>query len=332
MPFGGPDSERALILLRNRDAEVASKLLAESFFAVRICSNAEQLVAELERGAGFAVLSEEHASRPEVSESVGKWVLAQPAWSDFPIIILTARSDEPSRKLLAIALQDRYGNVSFLERPFHPTTLASLARSAMRSRRRQYDARGLLERYELLAREVQHRTKNLLTVVLSIASASLREGGDGGDALIARLRSLAKAQDIIFEEGGGGAHLEHVVRSVVNTFGSRISIEGPSVYLKAGVAQGFALIVHELATNAAKHGALATHSGSVSVRWSLNAGLEEPTVSFEWEERGGPATNPPKRRGFGRVLLEKAVASSGDPPRFSYGASGFTYHITATCR
>jgi two-component sensor histidine kinase len=265
-------------------------------------------------------------------EGVEKWVAAQPAWSDFPIIMITGRTDTPSRNRAAAILQESFGNVSFLERPFHPTTLISLARSALRSRRRQYEARVLLARYELLARELQHRTKNLLSVILSIASASLREGGDGSEALVDRLHSLAKAQDLIFEEGGSGALLEHVVRSVLDSFGARISVEGPPVYLKAGVAQGFALIIHELATNAVKYGALTRPSGKITVRWSLNAGIEEPTVSFTWQERGGPPAAPPEHRGFGSLLLEKAVASSGDPPRFEYGPDGFVYRITALCR
>jgi two-component sensor histidine kinase len=332
MPFGGPDSERALILLRRRDAEVASKLLTEAAFAVHICSNAFQFITELERGAGFAVLSEEGASETALAETIEKWATAQPAWSDFPIIIITGRTDAPHRNRASTTLQERLGNVSFLERPFHPTTLVSLARTALRSRRRQYEARALLGRYELLARELQHRTKNLLSVILSVASASLREGGGGSEALVDRLHSLAKAQDLIFEEGGSGALLEHVVRSIVDSFGARISIEGPPVYLKAGVAQGFALIVHELATNAVKYGALTAPSGRVSVRWSLNAGVEEPTVSFTWQERGGPPVAPPEHRGFGSLLLEKAVASSKEPPRFEYGPEGFSYQITSLCR
>jgi two-component sensor histidine kinase len=106
--------------------------------------------------------------------------------------------DEPSRVRAAFHLESDWGNVSFLERPFHPTTLLSVARTALRSRRRQYEAREVLKRYELLARELQHRTKNLLSVILSIAGASLREGGEGNEVFIGRLHSLAKAQDIIF--------------------------------------------------------------------------------------------------------------------------------------
>ncbi len=226
----------------------------------------------------------------------------------------------------------KFGNISFLEQPFHPTTLVSLATTALRSRRRQYEARALLARYELLALELQHRTKNLLSVILSIASSSLREGGGGGEALVARLHSLAKAQDLIFEEGGSGAQLEHIVARIVDSFGTRVTVDGPSVFLKAGAAQGFALIIHELATNAVKYGALTTPSGSVSVRWCLDAGVEEPTVTFTWQEQGGPTAARPKHRGFGTLLLEKAVASSGAPPCFSYAPDGFTYQITALCR
>ena len=332
MPFGGPDSERALILLRKRDAEVASNLLTEASFAVKTCADPVELVSELAGGAGFVVMSEELAAQAAVIAGVGEWIKDQPPWSDLPIILLTGRTDAPSRARVAVAVQEKFGNINFLERPFHPTTLVSLARTAIRSRRRQYEARALLARYELLARELQHRTKNLLSVVLSVASASLREGGGGGEALVARLHSLARAQDLIFEEGGGGALLEHIVRSIVDSFGARISVEGPPVFLKAGVVQGFALIVHELATNAAKYGALTTPSGSVAVRWGLNSGVEEPTITFTWREQGGPPAAPPEHRGFGTLLLERAVASSGDPPRFHYGPAGFTYQITASCR
>jgi two-component system CheB/CheR fusion protein len=148
----------------------------------------------------------------------------------------------------------------------------------------------------------------------------------------ARLHSLAKAQDLIFEEGGSGAQLEHIVARIVEGFGARVTIEGPAVFLKASVAQGFALIIHELATNAAKYGALTTPCGSVSVHWSLNASVEEPTITFIWQEQGGPPAAPPVHRGFGTLLLEKAVASSADPPRFDYESTGFTYQITAFCR
>jgi two-component sensor histidine kinase len=331
MPSGGPDSERVLLLLRARDCEVAGRLLGEAGLEVATCTNAAQLAIELEKGAGVALIGEEQAIAGGI-ESLSTWVGAQPAWSDFPFIVITPRSDVPSRRGVSERLETGLGNVSFLERPFHPTTVVSLARSALRSRRRQYEARNVLARYELLARELQHRTKNLLSVILSIASSSLRDGGDGREAFIGRLHSLAKAQDLIFEEGGRGALLGDVIRTIIESFGSRISMEGPTVYLKAGVAQSFALVVHELATNAVKHGALTEPGGTISIHWELDAGAEEPTVVFTWKERGGLPATPPQHRGFGSLLLEKALANSGTPPRFEYGHEGMTYQVSALCR
>jgi two-component sensor histidine kinase len=144
------------------------------------------------------------------------------------------------------------------------------------------------------------------------------------------LHALAKAQDIITETGEGGALLEDVVRGVLETFGSRISIEGPEVHLKSSVAQGFALVVHELATNAVKHGALTHDAGTVQVRWSVTPAGTESLIHFKWQERGGPPPDVPKRRGFGTVLLERAVASSGYPPRFDYAPEGLTYELSTS--
>src|SRR5262249_5215802 len=153
------------------------------------------LCTELNNGAAFAVIVEE-ALATDDPQALANYIKAQPAWSDFPIVVLTGHGDTPGRNALAIHLQDLLGNVTFLERPFHPTTLVSLARSALRSRHRQYQARELLERGDLLTRELQHRTKNLLSVIQAIASASLRDS-HGRETFLDRLHALAKAQDLI---------------------------------------------------------------------------------------------------------------------------------------
>jgi two-component sensor histidine kinase len=253
----------------------------------------------------------------------------QPQWSDFPMVVLTSRADMPERNVLAIRLQDALGNVTFLERPFHATTLVNVVRAALRSRRRQYGAREVLERRDLLARELQHRTKNLLAVIQAIASASLQKS-DGTESFFDRLHALAKAQDLIIEGAGRGALMRQVVEVVLESFGSRVSVDGPEVFLNSGAAQGFALALHELATNAVKHGSLSTESGTVSVHWAIDATTTEPTVHFCWQERGGPAVTVPKRKGFGTVLLERAVATtSAVPPRFDYSPEGFSYEVKA---
>ncbi len=325
MPLGGPNSDRVLIFAaRRRDAEVASRLLADACIPVRVCNDAAHLAREMRDGAGCAVMTDE-AIDGAAAQMLHGWVQEQPAWSDFPIIVLTNKVDDATKSRSARELQDTLGNVSFVERPFHPQTLASIARAALRSRRRQYEAWELLERYELLARELQHRTKNLLAVILSIASASLRDGGVGSELFISRLHALAAAQDLLMEGDGRGTFLSNIVHAVTSSFGNRIATNGPQVHLRSTLAQGFALIVHELATNAVKHGALSRKEGSVSIDWEVAVGADETTLHFKWQERGGPLVFPPKRKGFGTVLLERAVPASGAPPRLQYGPQGFTY-------
>jgi two-component sensor histidine kinase len=259
-------------------------------------------------------------------DELAAWVRAQPAWSDFPIVLLTGRGDAPERLIFAAQVQDLLGNVNFLERPFHPTTLINVTRSAVRSRHRQYEARDLLARYELLARELQHRTKNLMSIIQSIASASLREG-DSRDAFFARLHALAKAQDLLLEGGEKGALIKDIVAQALGSFASQVIIEGPELFLNATTAQGFALILNELVTNAVKHGALTTATGSVSVRWSIDLSPAGPVILFQWRESGGPVVTPPTHRGFGMILLERALPYYDRPPEFTYSPEGLVYEL-----
>ena len=137
-------SERALILApRGRDAEVAAAILAEARLRSHVCPSLDELVRGMEAGAGLAVVTEEYLLQADL-HAMANWLAAQPQWSDFPFILLTNRGGverNPEAARLLIVL----GNVTFLERPFHPTTLVSLAQSALRGRRRQYDARARLD-------------------------------------------------------------------------------------------------------------------------------------------------------------------------------------------
>ena len=129
-----------------------------------ICNDLANLCVELDNGAAFGVVVEEALATIDHT-CLAERIRNQPAWSDFPILILTSHGNEPGRQATANHFLDILGNVSFLERPFHPSTLISVARSALRSRRRQYQAREMLERHSLLAGELQHRTKNLLVTI-----------------------------------------------------------------------------------------------------------------------------------------------------------------------
>jgi two-component sensor histidine kinase len=193
--------------------EVASKLLQEAGWPTLVCSDVSRLSEEVSKGAGCAVVVEDVIASDDIS-ALATSINNQPHWSDFPMVVLTSRADMPERNVLAIRLQDALGNITFLERPFHATTLVNLVRAALRSRRRQYGAREVFERRDLLARELQHRTKNLLAVIQAIASASLQKS-DGRESFFDRLHALAKAQDLIIEGAGRGALMRQVVEAVL---------------------------------------------------------------------------------------------------------------------
>jgi PAS domain S-box-containing protein len=137
-------SEAGLVLAPiGRDAQVAAAMLADVKIDTRICSNVHDMVANLKAGAGFAILTEEAIATADVGP-LADWIQRQAQWSDFPIILLIQRGGGLERNPAAGRYLETLGNVTFLERPFHPTTLISLSQSALRTRRRQYDARTLL--------------------------------------------------------------------------------------------------------------------------------------------------------------------------------------------
>lgn len=138
-------SERAVILAPGgRDSSIAATLLRDAGLTSAVTSSLDELVSELERGAGFALMTED-GLRSANLVPLAHWLDKQPEWSDFPFVLLTQKGGGIERNPAAKRLLDILGNVTFLERPFHPTTLVSLAQSALRGRRRQYDARSRLD-------------------------------------------------------------------------------------------------------------------------------------------------------------------------------------------
>lgn len=138
-------SERVLILApQGRDAFVAARILGEAGNVAEICNDLPTFLQELELGAGVAVLTDE-AIRTADLKGLASWISSQPPWSDFPFVLLTERGGGLERNPSAERQVAALGNVSFLERPFHPTTLISVVKTALRGRRRQYEARARLE-------------------------------------------------------------------------------------------------------------------------------------------------------------------------------------------
>jgi PAS domain S-box-containing protein len=174
-------------------------------------------------------------------------------------------------------------------------------------------------RQSVLIRELQHRTKNLLAVIQAVASSTLKEHPDV-QAFIGRLHALAHAQEFITAGPSGGVPLRKLIEAELAAFGRRAHIKGEDMTLAGGFAQNFALVIHELATNAIKYGAFSSGEGSVSIQWQTLAKDEGNVLRFSWTEFGGPTVRMPTTSGFGT----KVISSIGKArTRFTEG--GFAY-------
>lgn len=442
---------RALILTRGaRDADIAAALLAEAGIESAPCDDVQRLVSLLEEGAALVIATEGALATSDL-KGVSRWLERQEPWSDLPFILLTQRSQGLERNPPALRLMKVLGNVSFLERPFHPTTFVSLVQAAQRARQRQYLARDHLaerersaaairqsaERLEfaqraarlgawelaldtrtltasaifkanfgrpasetftyedmrasvhrddiarfdevveaaaagaedydieyrnvwpdgsihwvqvrgrstdvdgqprmvgismditnrkeieqrqwLLTAELDHRVKNLLAVIQSLV-AQTRQGATDLDKfatnLDGRLQAIARTNNLLSRSRWQGANLAEIIRDEMQAFTGqdpeRVSLAGGDLLVRPKAATALGMAVHELATNAAKYGALSTPGGSVSIEWRREPGPKQGDLMLRWQERGGPPVGTPKRRGFGSTLIERVLAFEVD--------------------
>ena len=440
--FGG-NAERALVLAPwGRDARVAAKILRDAGIASLICADLPGLMRDLREGAALAVIVEEVLHEQDYGD-LARWVDAQPAWSDLPIIILAQRGGDLERNPAVARFTRALGNVTFLERPFHPTTLVSVVQTAMRGRRRQYEARERLEelraaeerfrtladniptlcwmarpdgsifwynsrwyeytgatfeeqrgwgwesvhdpdvlpevlqrwthslatgepfemtfplrgadgvyrpfltqivplrdergrivrwfgtntnvsrehrdreRLRLMVNELNHRVKNTLATVQAIATLTLRSHERPArirENLTARIVALSRAHDVLTDTQWSGADLHEIAALAGVPFESnggaqRIRAHGPPVRLPPKTAIAVALAFHELATNAAKYGALSRPQGRISLTWRRDETELGPVLRIVWRESGGPPVKPPRRTGFGTRLIKRGLAA-----------------------
>ncbi|WP_338241798.1 HWE histidine kinase domain-containing protein [Aurantiacibacter hainanensis] len=177
------------------------------------------------------------------------------------------------------------------------------------------ERRRLERERELVSNELAHRVKNVLAVVDALVALTARdaENVDGFARLLReRLGALARTQDVVRENDGRNAGLEELLCKELSQFRSKgrenLKIEGPTVELKASSALILSLAFHELATNAAKYGALRTRAGEIRVGWRICDEEAEKSLEITWRELGGPRVQPPARTGFGTKLITKSVA------------------------
>ena len=189
------------------------------------------------------------------------------------------------------------------------------------------------ERQELLINELNHRVKNTLATVQSIAIQTLRPHLDPGQAkelFTERLIALSRAHDVLTARSWAGAELGEVARRALEPFdddASHAKASGPTVWLSPKAALAIAMALHELGTNATKYGALSSPAGEVRLTWTL----ETPEMlRLVWRERNGPRVTAPTGRGFGSRLIERGLkADLGGEARLSFEPDGLVCEITA---
>jgi PAS domain S-box-containing protein len=177
------------------------------------------------------------------------------------------------------------------------------------------DRRRAEEQRTLLIHELNHRVKNTLATVQSIAAQTLRNAGTAQEARAAleeRLMALARAHDVLTTESWEGAELKDIVAQALEPYRAlgedRLTMKGPELRLSPRIALALSMALQELTTNAVKHGALSNATGTVDIVWDVVRAEPDSRLHLRWQESGGPPVQPPTRQGFGTRLIERSLA------------------------
>ena len=206
--------------------------------------------------------------------------------------------------------------------------------------RDQTERRQAEERQAILTQELAHRVKNTLAVVQAISSQTLRDQvpfAIAREAFNARLMALSRAHDVLMRGSWTTASLRELVESAAHLHGGgdekRFHVAGPDVRIGPAAALAFALVLHEMCTNAAKYGALSVSHGRVSVLWETIDDAVEPQLWFRWKETAGPPVSTPDNRGFGSRLIEHSFQQySGGVAKVEFPTEGVQLSVKCSLK
>lgn len=324
-----------------KDAEVLAKLADDLGLASVEIADADGLGEHFDDDCSALVATQE-ALGPEAGQVLLRHLEAQPSWSALPILALLADASRRPPALRRLEQADGRAELVVLQRPARAETVKSTLAALIASRRRQHQVRDQLARLaeqeahlQFLLAELDHRVKNLLAKILSILALTRREAEDLADfsaSFEARVRALVEAHRMLNGNGSSPATMRALVENALapylNEAGSNIRLEGPQLRLWPRGGLALAMALYELATNAAKYGALSRETGVVSVRWQIDGGTQEFT--FVWAETGGPEAQPPVRASFGTQLLETiAPGELGGSATLEFPSRGVRWTLRA---
>lgn len=306
--------------------------MAESGFPVTDLSPGIDFSQEL-RTMGCLVLAQEALSE-ELLEDIEDALRGQPVWSEPPIIVV-AEAAMGLKVREIVKARWHPAKTIFQDRPLKVNEFRSAIQFAVTSRLRQFQIRDRIAQEEELRRELNHRVKNILATVQSVASMTRRMSSsqdDAFDQFMARLDALASVHSTLHGMTEERADFEALVAEISKPYRSSstmIFARGPALPLQPQSATFLGLCLYELITNATKYGALSVPSGRVEIA------LEETPrgAKLTWVERGGPPARSPGRSGYGSRFVSLSLGSVfGEPPNVTYGTAGFALSVEGSAR
>ena len=215
-------------------------------------------------------------------------------------------------------------------KPGQKPRVAGLARDVTENKRSE-------RQRELLVAELNHRVKNTLAIVQSIAAHTRKSAATPMDferAFTSRLQALAQAHDLLTQTYWKGVSLRQAIETalrpfaVVGSMTTRVTARGPEVRIAANTAVTLTLALHELATNATKYGALSNADGRIAVMWKAEPAYAPIAIQLTWRESGGPPVKPPTRKGFGSMLMEKVLVYDAEgEAQLSFPPMGLEFQV-----
>lgn len=317
-----------------RDAERICEVVSQRDGVPRAVPTAGEVAGHLAGHDSVLVLTQEGLTR-QLRSALEDVLADQPAWSRLPILLILDRALDSAGALPELAALMVRGEVIVLHRPMRPLAFTTALDAALAARRRQLEIRDLLDFEAELKRELQHRMKNALATFMSIFKISYRQSSDIEELnrrFTERANALVAVQALFDGRRGTSGDLRTLVETTLQPYrGSdapRILLEGPPCEVGGRFAFSLALTLNELATNAAKYGALSNERGMVRLSWT-SAAEGDGTFRLDWREVGGPPVARPERTGYGTRFIEASVRSLRAEAEFAYHPDGFEFVLQA---
>lgn len=338
-----PDNSGAVAIFAPREADGAALagVVEAAGYACVVHADPRALAEALSSqppGAPLCLLVAEEGADRQLAELLAGALEAQPAWSSLPVLLLVSDAERPPPGWQALQGGRTPVQAMLLERPVRPAVLAAALDTQAALRRRQLEAGELLgrlaeaeRRQSFLLGEIRHRTRNTLAVLQALFRLTARNYGDVEsfvEAFASRLRSLSDAHLRLAEEGSGSSRLQDIFRQHVTPYctdPAQLVLEGPDREVTGRTAFELAMAANELATNAAKYGALSVAEGQLLVSWQEtgDGGLE-----LTWREAGGPPVEEPAERRVGSQLIAAVGREAGAASRSEFRPDGLVWRLS----